>query len=115
MLSLLPQKTGRYWGYEVRLAKGLAAVWSECPYAGGYDFSIGTSEHGAAVAPLEGDGLDLPSFRHLLIVFGGVEGLEPAVAAVRPPLASALDFDVQWRLHRRSKTESRPQRVACLR
>ena len=39
-------KAGTYWGYQVRLATDLAAVWSECPYEGGYDFSLGTSQHG---------------------------------------------------------------------
>ena len=89
---------GLYWGFEVRLAKGLAAVWSECPFASGYDVSIGTSEHGDTRLHASGDrsGADggsdggsdadaapfsLPPFRHLLIVFGGVEGLEPAVSA----------------------------------
>ena len=74
------EAAGMYWGYDVRVANGLAAVWSECPYEGGYDLSLGTSEHGAPVAPSE-RALELPSFRHLIIVFGGVEGLEPAVAA----------------------------------
>ena len=82
---------GYYWGYEVRLAKGLAAVWSECPYSGGYDVSIGTSEHGKSVLAHGSGGSHgtaegaaewtMPPFHHLLIVFGGVEGLEPVVAA----------------------------------
>ena len=67
---------GLYWGYSVRLAPSLSAVWSECPYEGGYDFTLGTSEHGTPV-----DSTALPSFQHLLLVFGGVEGLEPAIAA----------------------------------
>ena len=67
---------GLYWGYSVRLAPSLSAVWSECPYEGGYDMVLGTSEHGTAVPDLE-----LPPFAHLLIVFGGVEGLEPVVAS----------------------------------
>lgn len=104
------ERLGMYWGYEVRLAKGLGAIWSECPYEGGYDTSLGTSEHGIAVAGLGGGGdaaagesknvggstsfgdgahgkrtgaseFALPPFRHLLLVFGGVEGLEPVVAA----------------------------------
>lgn len=54
----------------------LSAVWSECPYEGGYDFTLGTSEHGTPV-----DSTAVPSFQHLLLVFGGVEGLEPAIAA----------------------------------
>ena len=74
------EAAGMYWGYDVRLARGLAAVWSECPYEDGYDLSIGTSEHGTPAVHLE-TRMELPSFRHLLIVFGGVEGLEPAVAA----------------------------------
>ena len=51
-------------------------MWSECPYEGGYDFTLGTSEHGTPV-----DSTAVPSFQHLLLVFGGVEGLEPAIAA----------------------------------
>jgi predicted SPOUT superfamily RNA methylase MTH1 len=103
------ERLGMYWGYDVRVAKGLPAVWSECPYEGGYDTTLGTSEHGIAVAGLGGGGsaaagssknvgsgpvssggtggpgtgatgFSLPPFRHLLLVFGGVEGLEPVVA-----------------------------------
>ena len=36
---------GLYWGYQVPMAPSLAAVWAECPHEGGYDVSIGTSEH----------------------------------------------------------------------
>ena len=39
-------KRGIYWGYQVRLASNLEKVWSECPFEGGYDFSLGTSQHG---------------------------------------------------------------------
>ena len=56
-----------------------SAVWSGCPYEGGYDVSIGTSEHGTNA--LDEPSFALPRFDHLLVVFGGVEGLEPAVAA----------------------------------
>ncbi|KAL3895448.1 MAG: hypothetical protein SGPRY_013510 [Prymnesium sp.] len=70
---------GLYWGYQVRIASGLSAVWSECPHEGGYDCSIGTSEHGSQA--LSNGSFNLPSFRHLLIVFGGVEGLEPVVSS----------------------------------
>ena len=79
------EAAGLYWGYEVRLAKSLSAVWSECPHAGGYDVSLGTSEHGSTALHSTSAGgavaFEMPTFRHLLIVFGGVEGLEPAVAA----------------------------------
>ncbi|XP_035224214.1 putative methyltransferase C9orf114 [Stegodyphus dumicola] len=60
-----------YWGYNVRLAKSLSAVFSECPFKGGYDLSIGTSDKGQDV-----DSFTLPSFKHLLIIFGGLKGLE---------------------------------------
>ena len=32
-----PRASRHVLGYEVRLAKGLGAIWSECPYEGGYD------------------------------------------------------------------------------
>uniref|UniRef100_A0A8D0F2K0 28S rRNA (uridine-N(3))-methyltransferase n=1 Tax=Strix occidentalis caurina TaxID=311401 RepID=A0A8D0F2K0_STROC len=66
--------SGLYWGYSVRLASCLSAVFSECPFKDGYDLSIGTSERGSSV-----DQATLPSFRHALVVFGGLEGLEAGV------------------------------------
>ena len=55
-------ESGLYWGYQVRLADSLAAVFSESPYAaeGGYDVSIGTSERGT---PVEGILNDVEPFR----------------------------------------------------
>ncbi|XP_044498110.1 putative methyltransferase C9orf114 isoform X2 [Mangifera indica] len=53
------EKSGMYWGYK-----------------GGYDHLIGTSEHGDTVNPSE---LTLPNFRHLLIAFGGLAGLEESI------------------------------------
>lgn len=67
------EELGMYWGYRVRYASNISSVFSNCPYKGGYDHLIGTSEHGAAVNSSE---LTLPSFRHLLIAFGGLAGLE---------------------------------------
>ncbi|XP_075375478.1 28S rRNA (uridine-N(3))-methyltransferase isoform X2 [Mycteria americana] len=66
--------SGLYWGYSVRLASCLSAVFSECPFKEGYNLSIGTSERGSSV-----DQATLPSFRHALVVFGGLEGLEAGV------------------------------------
>jgi predicted SPOUT superfamily RNA methylase MTH1 len=40
---------------------------------GGYDYIIGTSEHGQKIRAAE---FTIPKFKHLLIVFGGVAGLE---------------------------------------
>eukprot|EP00421_Protoceratium_reticulatum_P031820 CAMPEP_0168468354 /NCGR_PEP_ID=MMETSP0228-20121227/57663_1 /TAXON_ID=133427 /ORGANISM="Protoceratium reticulatum, Strain CCCM 535 (=CCMP 1889)" /LENGTH=431 /DNA_ID=CAMNT_0008484109 /DNA_START=22 /DNA_END=1314 /DNA_ORIENTATION=+ len=67
-------KLGLYWGYQVRVAPALRAVLEECPFEGGYDLSIGTSERGEALG-LSG----LPKFKHLLLVFGGLGGLEEAI------------------------------------
>uniref|UniRef100_A0A8C0G7W9 28S rRNA (uridine-N(3))-methyltransferase n=1 Tax=Chelonoidis abingdonii TaxID=106734 RepID=A0A8C0G7W9_CHEAB len=66
--------SGLYWGYNVRLASCLSAVFAECPFKEGYDLSIGTSERGTCV-----DQATLPSFSHILIVFGGLQGLEAGV------------------------------------
>ncbi|GAB2210268.1 hypothetical protein Droror1_Dr00015531 [Drosera rotundifolia] len=73
---LTPRDEGMYWGYRVRYASSLSFVFDECPYEGGYDCLIGTSEHGSTVKSSE---LLLPSFRHLLIAFGGLAGLEESI------------------------------------
>ncbi|XP_044759158.1 putative methyltransferase C9orf114 [Coccinella septempunctata] len=71
----IPRKeTGIYWGYRVRLAKSLAQVFSECPYKDGYDLTIGTSDKGSSI-----DSFHCPSYKHALIMFGGVQGLEFAL------------------------------------
>jgi predicted SPOUT superfamily RNA methylase MTH1 len=66
---------GLYWGYTVRLAPTFSAVFTESPHEGGYDVTLGTSERGESVDDLK----TLPSFCHLLIVFGGLKGLEYAL------------------------------------
>ncbi|XP_077563491.1 28S rRNA (uridine-N(3))-methyltransferase [Haemaphysalis longicornis] len=77
-------EAGLYWGYEVRVARSLGAVLSECPFPGGYDITMGTSERGDPV-----DDLELPErFEHALVVFGGLQGLEAALEA-----DEALDVD----------------------
>lgn len=84
------EEGGYYWGYNVRKASSLSAVFEECIYDGGYDVTIGTSERGAPLESLystsdgeqagqQDDGLSLGRFKHLLIVFGGVSGIEVAV------------------------------------
>ena len=50
---------GQYWGYNVRLAKSLGAVFTECPYKGTYDMRIGTSERGTPI-----DDMSTCSFRY---------------------------------------------------
>ncbi|OJD37364.1 deoxyribose-phosphate aldolase [Diplodia corticola] len=94
------EEAGYYWGYQTRQASSLSAVFTECPFDGGYDLSIGTSERGMPVSdilarggvPKEdvgggggsdgGRGFALPrGFEHMMLVFGGVSGLEVAAMA----------------------------------
>lgn len=70
------KKKGIWWGYNTRLAGGLGEVFSNCPYKGGYDLCIGTSDKGANA---QDPAFKLRPFKHLLIVFGGVLGLETCV------------------------------------
>ncbi|CAA7061966.1 unnamed protein product [Microthlaspi erraticum] len=70
------EEAGMYWGYKVRYASHLSSVFKECPFEGGYDYLIGTSEHGLVISSSE---LKIPTFRHLLIAFGGLAGLEESV------------------------------------
>ncbi|KAM3599701.1 uncharacterized protein V6R79_010088 [Siganus canaliculatus] len=65
---------GLYWGYSVRLASCISAVFTESPFEEGYDVTIGTSERGSNV-----DQTTLSPFKHLLVVFGGLQGLEASV------------------------------------
>ena len=71
-------KGDRYWGYRTRLAPSLSAVWSQCPYKGGYDLTVGTSDKGTIV--IDDPKFTIPSFSHLLVVFGGLAGIEDCVA-----------------------------------
>ncbi|KAF7068806.1 hypothetical protein CFC21_074531 [Triticum aestivum] len=70
------EEMGSYWGYKVRYASNLSGVINDSPYKEGYDHIIGTSEHGETIISSE---LILPSFRHLLIAFGGLAGLEESI------------------------------------
>ncbi|KAL2100050.1 hypothetical protein ACEWY4_004444 [Coilia grayii] len=67
---------GLYWGYTVRLASSLSAVFTECPFKDGYDVTIGTSERGS-----NADDITVSPFSHMLVVFGGLAGLEASVDA----------------------------------
>jgi hypothetical protein len=92
---------GIYWGYTTRLASGINAIFEECPYEGGYDLKVGTSERGdisiddpkfclrkkskqqqmKKKRSKSDGGNDDEHFNHLLIVFGGVAGIEECVDA----------------------------------
>eukprot|EP00581_Thalassiosira_minuscula_P027844 CAMPEP_0183756638 /NCGR_PEP_ID=MMETSP0739-20130205/5172_1 /TAXON_ID=385413 /ORGANISM="Thalassiosira miniscula, Strain CCMP1093" /LENGTH=504 /DNA_ID=CAMNT_0025993883 /DNA_START=88 /DNA_END=1602 /DNA_ORIENTATION=+ len=114
---------GIYWGYTTRLASGINAIFEECPYEGGYDLKVGTSERGDVSiddpkfclrkkettttkrskkskgrSGIEGDSNGDEHFNHLLIVFGGVAGIEESVDADESMTLSGEDskkmFDV---------------------
>ena len=79
------EEAGYYWGYQVRSASSISAVLTESPYEDGYDLTFGTSERGVPIEQLTSsnpqDGREIPHFYHMLIVLGGVAGLEVAVKA----------------------------------
>jgi predicted SPOUT superfamily RNA methylase MTH1 len=58
-----------YWGYKVRYASNLGGVFSDSPYKEGYDYIIGTSEHGKIISSSE---LILPSFRYIVFTSLGL-------------------------------------------
>lgn len=66
---------GYYWGYQTRYASSFGSVFRDCPFKGGYNLTIGTSERGSSVDEIKG----LKSFNHLLVVFGGLQGLEASL------------------------------------
>ncbi|KAK1334075.1 hypothetical protein QTO34_005075 [Cnephaeus nilssonii] len=71
-------KAGLYWGYTVRLASCLSAVFAEAPFQDGYDLTIGTSERGSDVASAQ-----LPSFRWVQLGAGaGRGGMEQRTSLV---------------------------------
>eukprot|EP01006_Ploeotia_vitrea_P007639 TRINITY_DN17687_c0_g1_i2.p2 TRINITY_DN17687_c0_g1~~TRINITY_DN17687_c0_g1_i2.p2 ORF type:complete len:274 (+),score=137.08 TRINITY_DN17687_c0_g1_i2:610-1431(+) len=67
---------GFYWGYNVRLAAGISQVFTGCPYEGGYDVTVGTSERGDDA---QSPSFKLKPFNHLLVLFGGLGGLEDCI------------------------------------
>uniref|UniRef100_M4BVW2 Methyltransferase n=1 Tax=Hyaloperonospora arabidopsidis (strain Emoy2) TaxID=559515 RepID=M4BVW2_HYAAE len=71
------EQLGMYWGYTTRFASSLSNVWTDCPFPGGYDLKVGTSERGNV--SVDDADFALPKFRHALIVFGGVAGIEECV------------------------------------
>ncbi|KAM3723837.1 putative methyltransferase C9orf114 [Dirofilaria immitis] len=70
----IKREAGLYWGYKVRIALSLHDALN----AEKYDVIIGTSERGKPVSRF---GTPLSERNRVLIVFGGLEGLEAAVKA----------------------------------
>ncbi|XP_027198299.2 28S rRNA (uridine-N(3))-methyltransferase isoform X1 [Dermatophagoides pteronyssinus] len=71
------EKLGLYWGYSIRMANSLSEVFDGCPYEGGYDLKIGTSDKGDNVDKTIKK-IPFTSSMHSLIVFGGLRGIESA-------------------------------------
>ncbi|XP_046661437.1 putative methyltransferase C9orf114 homolog [Homalodisca vitripennis] len=68
---------GVYWGYDVRITKSFSDIFTKSPYKEGYDFTIGTSDKGSPIQ--ESDDSQFTNFKHMLVVFGGLDGLESAL------------------------------------
>lgn len=88
------ERGGYYWGYSVRQASSLSDIFTECPFDGGYDASIGTSERGHPIQSILAKNAETyvePTWTHLLLVFGGVAGLEAALAADRELLSAGVE------------------------
>ena len=54
----------------------MSDVFTECPFDGGYDLSFGMSERGERLHQTVER--DMPQYQHMLVVLGGVAGLETA-------------------------------------
>jgi predicted SPOUT superfamily RNA methylase MTH1 len=91
------EEDGTYWGYTVRPASSIQSALDDCPFDGGYDLKIGTSERGNTA--IESKSYKVPKFKHALIVFGGVAGIEECVDADESiRLAGAMSHQLfdQW-------------------
>lgn len=81
------EEAGTYVGYSVRRAGSLSAVFTESPWEGGYDVTVGagddTDADGDRVSVDDAFG-EFPAFRHLLVAVGGLR----EAAAQDPSLAS---------------------------
>ncbi|OAA60395.1 deoxyribose-phosphate aldolase [Niveomyces insectorum RCEF 264] len=71
-------RAGYYWGFQIRRCDALSTVFTESPYEGGYDVSIGTSERGMPASQVFPRAAPVLDFQHLVIVLGGPRGLEYA-------------------------------------
>ncbi|KAG2375055.1 hypothetical protein C9374_010059 [Naegleria lovaniensis] len=70
------QKKGLYWGYNVRLASCFSEVFTQSPYKEGYDMIVTHAEFGKSI---DSKDYDMPSFKHLLIVLGGMHIISDAI------------------------------------
>ena len=66
------EKDGEYWGYQVRVASNIQAIFNECPYNDGYDLKINCTKAGKYLENTEFQ----KDFKHALVFFQGLESLE---------------------------------------
>lgn len=71
------EKLGMYWGYVVRIAENFTDVFEDSIYNEGYDLTIGTSDKGKIYNEVNFE--EKKDFKHCLIVFGGLQGIESMV------------------------------------
>lgn len=71
------EKNGTYWGYVVRVCESFEEVMEGKMFREGYDFVIGTSDKGEDYK--KADFEKKKGFKHCLIVFGGISGIEGLV------------------------------------
>ena len=67
-------KNGTYWGYVVRVCETYNDIFNNSIYKEGYDFIIGTSDKGENYR--NADFSKKKDFKHCLIIFGGISGIE---------------------------------------
>jgi methyltransferase len=81
------RKHGLYWGYQTRLANSFHEIFTTSSFTGdddeaaAYDLVIGYSDKDSHAAESSYTSLDLGNFSHLLIVFGGEDGVEGCINA----------------------------------
>lgn len=76
---------GYYWGYTVRVATKFEDIFDECPYKTAarpkdtYDLKLAISNDKNKPNAENIDFYEYSGFRHALIFFGGIEGIEGIV------------------------------------
>ena len=79
------ERLGLYWGYTVRVANKFEDIFEECPYQTtakpdeGYDLKLAISNDKSTQPADVVDFEDYKGFKHALVFFGGIEGIEGIV------------------------------------
>ena len=79
------ERLGLYWGYTVRVATKFEDIFEECPYRTAarpkdtYDLKLAVSNEKAATNAEQVNFKRYQGFKHALVFFGGIEGIEGIV------------------------------------